>query len=104
MSGLRAAIVGLGFVGAQHLQAVRRPGDADVVADAHRMRTGRHLHPTDTRQTLRWRTIGMVLSGQLTLGGLPRLTVPVDELADGVAGLDRPAEVLQVVISFGQAA
>ena len=59
-----------------------------------------NLHPSETWGTLRSRTIGMALAGQLCLGALPRLTVPVEDVSRGVKALERPDEVLQVAISY----
>jgi hypothetical protein len=58
------------------------------------------LHPHETWETLRSRTIEMALGGQLRLGALPRLTVPVEDAARGFASLMHPAEVLQVAFSY----
>lgn len=49
---------------------------------------------------LRRRTLQLALSGQLTLGGLPRLELPVDQVAEGFAALKRPNEVLQVQLAY----
>jgi NADPH:quinone reductase-like Zn-dependent oxidoreductase len=59
-----------------------------------------NLHPTWTWETLRERTVELALSGQLVLGGLPRLRLPVERAADGFAALARPNEVLQVQLSY----
>jgi hypothetical protein len=34
------------------------------------------------------------------LGSLPRLTVPIDDVAGGFAALTRPSDVLQVALSY----
>lgn len=61
-----------------------------------------NLHPAESWQTLRRRTIQMALAGQVSLGGLPRLTVPVENVVDGIAALQQlPSNVLQVAISYG---
>jgi hypothetical protein len=44
-----------------------------------------------------------VRSGQLVLGGLPRLTLPVERVAEGFDALTRPAEVLQVALTYDAA-
>lgn len=59
-----------------------------------------NLHPAWTWETLRERTIELALGGQLVLGGLPRLRLPVERAADGFAALGRPNEVLQVQLSY----
>ena len=46
-----------------------------------------NVHPGQTWRTLRPGTIGMGLSGQVALGDLPRLTVPIEEAARGFAAL-----------------
>lgn len=61
-----------------------------------------NVHPGETWQTLRRRTIEMALAGQVSLGGLPRLTVPVENVVDGIVALQQlPSNVLQVAISYG---
>ena len=55
---------------------------------------------TLTRRDLQLRTLELVLDGQLTLGGLPRLTLSVEEAATGYEALKRPDEVLQVDFSY----
>lgn len=59
-----------------------------------------NLHPSQTWQSLRDRTIELACSGLLTLGGLPRLTLPVEQADDAFAALMRPAEVLQVALTY----
>ena len=61
-----------------------------------------NVHPGQTWRTLRSGTIGMGLSGQVALGDLPRLTVPVEEAARGFAALEQPGEVLQVALTYGE--
>jgi len=63
-----------------------------------------NLHPSETWETLRWRTLGMVLSGRLLLGALPRMTLPVERGAEAFAALTRPAEVFQVALRYDGAA
>ena len=55
---------------------------------------------TLTRRDLQLRTLELVLNGQLTLGGLPRLTLGVEKAAAGYEALKRPDEVLQVDFSY----
>lgn len=59
-----------------------------------------NLHPGQTWTTLRSGTIGMGLAGQVVLGGLPRLTLPVEEAARGFAALKQPGDVLQVALTY----
>ena len=51
------------------------------------LRADRQRPSGQTWRTLRSGTIGMGLSGQVALGGLPRLTLPVEEAARGFAAL-----------------
>jgi threonine dehydrogenase-like Zn-dependent dehydrogenase len=55
---------------------------------------------TLTRRDLQERTLDLLLAGELVLGGLPRLTVPVEEAAAGFDALRRPEEVLQVALDY----
>jgi 2-desacetyl-2-hydroxyethyl bacteriochlorophyllide A dehydrogenase len=59
-----------------------------------------NIHPDWGWDTLRARTRDLAMAGDLVLGGLSRLTLPVDDVADGFAALSRPAEVLQVVLDY----
>ena len=60
-----------------------------------------NVHPSTDWAGLRARIIELARSGGVALGGLPRLTLPVEQVADGFAALGRPAEVLQVALSYG---
>jgi len=62
-----------------------------------------NVHPGQTWRTLRSGTIGMRLSGQVTLGGLARFTLPVEEAARGFAALQQPGDVLQVALTYDEA-
>ena len=55
---------------------------------------------TLTRRDLQRRTLELVTDGQLVLGGLPRITLPVEQAADGFALLARPESTLQVAFSY----
>jgi NADPH:quinone reductase-like Zn-dependent oxidoreductase len=59
-----------------------------------------NIHPGHTWESLRSGTIGLALTGQIVLGGLPRLTLPVEDAAQGFATLLRPAEALQVALTY----
>jgi len=59
-----------------------------------------NLHQSQSWPSLQRRTIDLALAGPLRLGGLPRLTVPVEEVARGFEALARPAEVLQVALAY----
>ncbi|HEV7809216.1 MAG TPA: zinc-binding dehydrogenase [Candidatus Limnocylindrales bacterium] len=61
-----------------------------------------NVHPSHTWTTLRRRTLELVLGGSLETGSLPRLTVPVGDVASGFAALKRPADVLQVALAYGR--
>jgi NADPH:quinone reductase-like Zn-dependent oxidoreductase len=62
-----------------------------------------NVHPGQTWGTLRSGTVGMGLAGQVVLGGLPRLTLPVEEAARGFAALQQPGDVLQVALTYDEA-
>jgi hypothetical protein len=55
---------------------------------------------TLSRRDLQRRTVELLLAGDLVLGGLPRISFPVDDVAAGFAALRRPAEVLQVALDY----
>ena len=59
-----------------------------------------NVHPAWSRETLRARTRDLALAGELVLGGLGRLVIPVEEVAEGFAALARPSEVLQVALEY----
>ena len=59
------------------------------------------VHPAWNLARLRQETITFALSGRLALGGLPRLTLPVERAADGFVALQRPDQLLQVALSYG---
>jgi NADPH:quinone reductase-like Zn-dependent oxidoreductase len=59
-----------------------------------------NVHPSTDRAALRARTIELVRSGALVLGGLPRSTVPIEQVADAFEALTRPEEVLQVSLTY----
>ena len=60
-----------------------------------------NLHRTMTWESLRSRTIELTRERSLVLGGLPRLTLPVEEVADAFAALTQPAAVLQAALDYG---
>ena len=59
-----------------------------------------NVHRTLSWTKLRARTIELAASGQVQLGGLPRLTLPVEQAADAFDALTRPAEVLQTALRY----
>jgi threonine dehydrogenase-like Zn-dependent dehydrogenase len=60
-----------------------------------------NLHPSFDAKTLRARSIELARTGRVVLGGIPRYEVGVDEARAGFEALRRPAEVLQVVFTYG---
>jgi threonine dehydrogenase-like Zn-dependent dehydrogenase len=60
-----------------------------------------NLHPSFDAKTLRARSIELARTGRVVLGGLPRYELGVDEARAGFEALRRPAEVLQVVFTYG---
>jgi hypothetical protein len=59
-----------------------------------------NVHPDWSWEALRARTIELARGGEVVLGGLPRLTLPVEQVGDAFAALGRPDEVLQVALSY----
>lgn len=59
-----------------------------------------NVHPGQSWDTLRGRILELALSGEVTLGGLPRLTLPIERADEAFAALTRPDEVLQVALSY----
>ena len=57
-------------------------------------------HPSTDRQGLQRMTLDMVTSGSITMGGLPRLRLPVEEIGAAYKAISRPADVLQVSHTF----
>lgn len=59
-----------------------------------------NLHPTHTWDSLRAQILELAVSGQVKLGTLPRLTLPIERADEAFAALTRPDEVLQVALSY----
>ena len=59
-----------------------------------------NVHSSQSWDGLRAETLRLATSSQLILGGLPRLTLPVEEAARGFAALQPPADVLQVALAY----
>src|SRR5688572_22306504 len=59
-----------------------------------------NLHRSTSWPALRARTVELARSGQLQLGGLPRLTLPVEQAAAAFEALTRPAQVLQTALRY----
>lgn len=60
-----------------------------------------NVHPSTTWEGLRTRIGQLAVDGQVILGGLPRLTLPVEEAARGFAAIQPPGDVLQVALTYG---
>ncbi len=59
-----------------------------------------NIHPGWSWQRLRADICDRALSGGLVLGGLPRLTFPVEQAAEAFEALTHPADVLQVALRY----
>jgi threonine dehydrogenase-like Zn-dependent dehydrogenase len=59
-----------------------------------------NLHRSQTWPGLRGRTIELARGGAVRLGGLPRLTLPVERVSEAFDALTRPAEVLQTALTY----
>ena len=59
-----------------------------------------NIHPVWSMASLRARVIELAQDGRLTLGGLPRVTFPVEKAADAFAAMKRPEAVLQAGLAY----
>jgi NADPH:quinone reductase-like Zn-dependent oxidoreductase len=59
-----------------------------------------NLHPAWSMAMLRARVTELALGKNLVLGGLPRVTFPVEKAADAFAAVTMPASVLQVALAY----
>ncbi len=59
-----------------------------------------NIHPAWSMATLRARVIDLAASGHLALGGLPRVTFPVEKAADAFAAITKPETVLQAALAY----
>jgi threonine dehydrogenase-like Zn-dependent dehydrogenase len=59
-----------------------------------------NIHPDWTMASLRARVIDLARGGRLVLGGLPRVTFPVEDAARAFAALRDQAKVLQAVLTY----
>jgi hypothetical protein len=59
------------------------------------------VHPSFDSRTLRARALELARTGKVILGGLPHYVLGVEEARAGFEALRRPAEVLQVVFTYG---
>jgi len=62
-----------------------------------------NVHRSLSWPALRDRTIELAGTGQIRLGALPRLTLPVERAAEAFDALTRPAEVLQTALRYDEA-
>lgn len=59
-----------------------------------------NVHPAWDWDRLRGRVLQLARSGAVVLGGLPRLSLPVDRVEEGFGALQRPHEILQVQLEY----
>ena len=59
-----------------------------------------NIHRSTSWPKLRARTIELAGDGRLRLGSLPRLTLPIEQVAEAFKALTRPAEALQTVLDY----
>lgn len=95
----RGSVVALGFYqgGASQLQLGEEFHHNGV--QIHSGQIG-NIHPGWNWEGLRRRTMQLATSRQVVFGGLPRLSLPVDQVPEGFAALKRPHEVLQVQLEY----
>jgi NADPH:quinone reductase-like Zn-dependent oxidoreductase len=119
--GIPVAIEGTGSASALHeaIRVVRRVGLVVAMGfyqgDAVGLRLGEefhhngvrvasgqigNIHASHTMASLRDYIQDLALEGSVVLGGLPRVELPVEEAARGFDALKRPAETLQVTLSY----
>jgi threonine dehydrogenase-like Zn-dependent dehydrogenase len=59
-----------------------------------------NIHPAWSMPSLRARVIEFALGGGLSLGGLPRVTFPVEKAADAFAAMKKPDSLLQAALAY----
>jgi 2-desacetyl-2-hydroxyethyl bacteriochlorophyllide A dehydrogenase len=59
-----------------------------------------NIHPAWSQATLRTRVIELCAAGRLTLGGLPRVTFPVEKADDAFAAMRKPDTILQAALAY----
>ena len=59
-----------------------------------------NIHPDRTLAELRRQVVALLLDGRLALGGLPRVTFPVEEVDKAFAVVRTPAAALQVALAY----
>jgi NADPH:quinone reductase-like Zn-dependent oxidoreductase len=95
----RGTVVALGFYQAD--AAGLRLGE-EFHHNGVEIRSGQigNLHPSFDGRTIRARSVQLAAAGGVILAGLPRLELPVERAAEGFAALLRPAEILQVALTY----
>jgi 2-desacetyl-2-hydroxyethyl bacteriochlorophyllide A dehydrogenase len=59
-----------------------------------------NIHPAWSTALLRARVIEFAVAGRVALGGLPRVTFPVEKAADAFAAIKNPEAVLQAAFAY----
>ena len=59
-----------------------------------------NIHPDWSMATLRARVIELAIGGRLALGRLPRVTFPVERVAEAFAAIKKPDTVLQAALTY----
>ena len=59
-----------------------------------------NIHPAWSMALLRARVIEFVMAGRVALGGLPRVTFPVEKVAEAFAAVTKPERVLQAALAY----
>ena len=59
-----------------------------------------NIHPDWSMATLRARVIELALASRITLGGLPRVTFPVEKAAEAFAAATKPESMLQAALAY----
>lgn len=59
-----------------------------------------NIHPDWSLARLRARVIELAVAGALTLGGLPRVSFPVEKAAEAFAAIKKPEAVLQAAFAY----
>jgi Zn-dependent alcohol dehydrogenase len=95
----RGSVVALGFY--QGDAAGLRLGE-EFHHNGVQIRSGQigNLHPSFDWRAIRARAVDLAKGGEVVLGGLPRLELPVERAREGFAALGRPSDVLQVVFTY----
>jgi len=59
-----------------------------------------NIHPAWSMTTLRARAIELAIGGRLALGGLPRVTYPIEKAAEAFVAVTKPETFLQVALAY----